>query len=109
MNLNVSVLEKEISLENYKTLYCDRNRHRGSVTCYVRKDLSYNILYGFPHEIENIFLEILLPNSKPITVRTFYCPTCQGNFLEVLNNNNMNKINSVNDEICILGDLSTIF
>ena len=61
--LDASVLEKEISI-NYKILRCDRNRQGGGVACYVRNDLSYNTLSVFPREVENIFFEILLPNSK---------------------------------------------
>ena len=57
----------------------------------------------FPHEIESVFFEILLPNSKPITVGTIYRPPNQSNFLEVLNEN-MNKIDSISNEIYILGD-----
>ena len=57
------MLEQEISIDNYKILRCDRNRHDGGVTCYIRNDLSYNILSVFPCEIENIFFEILLLNS----------------------------------------------
>ena len=93
--LNATVLEQEISLDNYKILRCGRNRHGGDVACYVRNHLSYNILSVFPSEIENIFFEILLPNSKPIAVV----------LLEVLINN-MNKIDSVNNEIYILGDFN---
>ena len=82
---------------------CDRNRHGGGVACYIRNDWSYNILSVFPREIERVFFEILLPNSKSITVGTIYLPTNQSNFLEVLNEN-MNKIDSVSNEIYILGD-----
>ena len=38
--------------------------HWGGVACCIRNDLSYNI----PEDTENIFYEILLPNSKPIVV-----------------------------------------
>ena len=82
---------------------CDRNRHGGGVACYIRNDWSYNILSVFPREIERVFFEILLPNSKSITVGTIYLPPNQSNFLEVLNEN-MNKIDSVSNEIYILGD-----
>ena len=99
------MLEQEISIDNYKILRCDRNRHGGGVACYIRNDLSYNILSVFPCEIENIFFEILLPNSKPIIVGTFYRLPSQSNFLELLNSN-MNKIDSVDNEICILGDFN---
>ena len=103
--LDTSVLEQEISTDNYKILRCDRNRHGGGVACYMRNDLSYNILSAFPCEIENIFFEILLPNSKPVIEETVYHPPHQNNFLELLNNN-MNKINSVDNEIYILGDFN---
>ena len=91
----------QIQIDYYRVLRCDRNRHRGGVACYIRNYLSYNILSVFPREIENVFFEILLPNSKPITAGTIYHPPNQSNFLEVLNEN-MNKINSINNEIYIL-------
>ena len=48
--------------------------HRVRVACYTRNDLSYNILSVFPCEIESVLFEILLPNSKPITVRIYRPP-----------------------------------
>ena len=60
--LDTSVLEQEISIDNYKILRRDRNRQGGGVACYIKNYLSYNILSVFPCEIENMFFEILLPN-----------------------------------------------
>ena len=48
---------------------------------------------------------MLLPNSKAIAVGTIYRPPNQSNFLEALNEN-MNKINSISNEIYILGDFN---
>ena len=70
--------------------------------------LSYNVLSVFPREIESVFFEFLLPNSKPITVGTIYRPPNQSNFLEVLSEN-MNKIDSISNEIYILGDFNINF
>ena len=103
--LHESVLEPKIQIDNYKILQCDRNRHGGGVACYIRNDLSYNILSVFPGEIKSVFFEILLPNSKPITVGTIYSPLNQSNFLEVPNEN-MNKIDSISNEIYIFGDFN---
>ena len=89
--LDESVLGPEVEIDDYKILRCDRNRHGGGVACYIRNDLSYNVISVFPSEIESVFFEILLPNSKSITVGTIYRPPNQSNFLEVLNEN-MNKI-----------------
>ena len=100
--LDESVLEPDIEIDNYKILRCDRNRHGGGVACYIRNGLSYNIISVFPSEIESVFFEILLPNSKLITAGTLYLPPNQSNFLEVLNEN-MNKIDSISNETYILG------
>ena len=105
--LDESVLEPEIQIDDYKILRCDRNRHGGGVACYIRNDLNYNILSVFPREIESVVFQILLPNSKPITVGAIYRPHNQSNFLEVLNEN-MNKIDSISSEIYILGTLTLI-
>ena len=93
----------EIQIADYKILWCDRNRHGGGVACYIRNDLSYNITSVFPREIESVFFEILLPNSKPITIGTIYRQPNQSNFLEILNEN-MNKIDLISNEIYILGN-----
>ena len=58
--LDDSVLTSEIQIDEYELLRCDRNRHGGGVACYIRND------------IENIFVELLLPNTKPIVVGTIY-------------------------------------
>ena len=103
--LDESLLEPEIETDDYKILWCNRNRHRAGVACYIRNDLSYNIISVFPSEIESGFFEILLPNSKPITVGTIYRPPNQSNFLEVLNEN-LNKIDSISNETYIHGNFN---
>ena len=80
--LDASVLEQEISIDNHKILRCDRNIHGRGGACYIRNDLSYDILSFFPCEIEKNFFETLLPNSKPVIVGTIYRPPNQNNFLE---------------------------
>ena len=62
------ILDSEIQIDNYQILRCDRNRKGGGVACYVRNDLNYIEKDFFPEKIENIFCEILLPKTKPITV-----------------------------------------
>ena len=99
-----SGLEPDIQIDDCNILWCDRNRHRGGVACYIRNDLSYSTSV-FPHEIESVFFEILLPNSKPITVGTIYCPPNQSNFLKVLNQS-MNKIYPISSKISILGNFN---
>ena len=103
--LDGSVFEPEIEIDDYKILRCVRSRHGGGVACYIRNDLSYNIISAFSSEIVSVFFEILLLNSKPITVGTIYRPPNQSNFLEVLNEN-INKIDSISTKTYILGDFN---
>ena len=59
-------------------------------------------------EVENIFFKILLPTSRPIIVGTIYRPPKSKFFFfffEVLNDN-MNKIDSINNGTYILGDFN---
>ena len=79
------ILDSEIQIDNYQILRCDRNRKGRGVACYVRNDLSYIEKNFFPEEIENIFFEILLLKTKPITVRIIYRRPNQNNFLQTLN------------------------
>ena len=72
--LDDSVLTSEMQIDEYDLLRCDRNRHGGGVSCYIRHDFSYNVKSYFPKDIENIFFELLLPNTKPIVVHTIYRP-----------------------------------
>ena len=81
--LDDSVLTSEIQINEYDLLRCDRNRHGGGVACYIRNDLSCNVQSFFPKDIESIFFELLLPNTKPFVVGTVYCPPNQTNFMEI--------------------------
>ena len=83
--LDDSVLSSEIHIDNYNTLRCDRSRHGGEVVCHIRNDLSFDVKPFFPPEIENVFFEILLPNTKPIVVGIIYRPPSQSEFLEIIN------------------------
>ena len=103
--LGDSILSSEIHIDNYNTLRCDRNRHGGGVVCYVRNDLSYDAKSFFPPEIENIFFELLLPNTKPIVVGFIYRPPSQSEFI----NTYFSKLDANNNQIYILGDFNINF
>ena len=62
---------------------------------YIEKDF-------FPEEIENMFSEILLPKTKPITVGIIYLSPRQNNFLGTLNEN-FAKLDTLKKELYILG------
>ena len=83
----------------------DKNRLVGGVACYIRNDLSFDILSVFLFEIEKNFFDVLLSKSKPVIVGNIYRHQSQNYFVELLNSN-MNKINSVDNEIYFVGDFN---
>ena len=69
--LDDSVFDAEINIEGYTLIRSDRNRHGGGVACYVKQHLTFDVKYYFSNEIENIFIDIFLPKTKPFTLGFF--------------------------------------
>ena len=72
--LDSTVLDPEIYIENYEILCYGRNRHGRGVACYIRNNISYKLNLFLQNEIQNIFFDILMPHTKPITVGIIYRP-----------------------------------
>ena len=85
--LDETILLPEIQISNYELLRCDRNRNGGGVACYIRSDIGYLQKYFFPVYIENIYVEIVLPKTKPLIVGIIYRLPNESNFLEIINAN----------------------
>ena len=67
--LNSTINNEEINIDGYNLLRSGRNRNRGGVACYIKNSIAYNRKSSLSENIENIFLDILLPKSKPITIQ----------------------------------------
>ena len=59
--------DSEISINKYCDIKCDRNKG-GHVICYIINKIFYNTKNYISNEIENIFVEHLIPKTKPITI-----------------------------------------
>ena len=103
--LDDSIPNSEIDIDNYNLIRCDRNRQGGGVACYIRNDLNFNKKTLFTNEIENIFVDILLPKTKPFTVGIFYRPPNKYKFLENITED-FSKLNTENNDLFILGDMN---
>ena len=69
------VFDSEIHIDNYSVRRKDINRHGGGVCLYIRSDLAFNGLDELPHdEIEAVWIELLLPKTKPIVCGVVYRP-----------------------------------
>ncbi len=104
--MDQTILDSEIEIDGCNIIRKDRNRHGGGVACYIRNDICYNHRDNFSNEIENIFLDILLPKTKPILIGILYRPPTQSGFLEELSTSINNTENFDNQEVYILGDLN---
>ncbi len=104
--LDSSVTNNEIKVDNSNVIRKDRNRQGGGVCIFIRSDINFNVL-DINVEQELLFLNLLLPATKPILFGVCYHPPSQNNFYEglefVLNNNN----DDLAQECIIMGDFNT--
>ena len=101
-----SVLDEEIKIEGYEILRMDRNSFGGGVVCYIKVGTAYDRKSDFSDEIENVFLNIFLPKSKPILVGIIYKPPDQTDFVTKFSAAIDNTKNFDANETYILGDLN---
>ena len=104
--LDKTVLDEEINIDGYELARSDRNRHGGGAACYIRNDISFSVRGDFSSEIENIFLDIFLPKTKPILIGILYRPPDQSGFLDKLPTAISKTSCFDNQEVYILGDLN---
>ena len=90
--LDNSIGDSEISIDGYCAIRRDRNSKRGGVIIYVTNKICYSNRNCISNEIGNIFIELLIPKTKPITVGIIYKPPDQTKFLEILSD----SLNSLN-------------
>ena len=104
--LDETIENDEIKIDGYTIERFDRNRRGGGVACYVRNDIIFNVREHFSDEVENIFIDIFLPKTKPILVGIVYRPPDQSTFLELLSEAICDTDSFDNQEVYILGDLN---
>ena len=72
--LDISIGESEIPIDGYCAIRRDQNRKGGGVICYVTNRIFYNTKNCISNKIENIFVELLILEIKPITDEIVYKP-----------------------------------
>ena len=60
----------------------DRNRKGWCVACYITSNICYSRKTCPSDNLENIFIDLLFPKTKPISVGIFCKPPSQTRFLE---------------------------
>ena len=82
----------------------DRNRKGGGAACYIRSNICYSRKTCLSDNLENIFIDLLFPKIKPISVGIFYKPPSQTRFLEQITTEFESL--ELNSELYILGDFN---
>ena len=86
--IGISVSKLGNSVSNLCIEFDGYNRHRNrleKLAYDVRNYLSFTKRNYFTHNTETIFIDIFLPNTKPMTVDIIHRPPSQTNFLEIVN------------------------
>jgi len=79
--LDNSVFDSELSIPIYTIVRRDRNRQDSGVCIFIRCDLAFNTRPDLQHDdLEAVWIELLLPKTKPILFAVVYRPSTQSNF-----------------------------
>ena len=83
----------------------DRNRNGGGVCLYIKNGIAFNVRGDLcNNKIESVWVELLLPKTKPIVIGACYRPQTDVRFFEVFDDT-LTKIPS-DIELIILGDFN---
>lgn len=105
--LDESVTEAEIGVPGYQTTRKDRDRHGGGVCLYIRSDLAFNTRPDLLRdELECVWIELLLPKTKPLLVGACYRPPTQSDYFRLLEDT-LSSSENVMKETFLLGDFNT--
>ena len=70
----------EVAVDGYNIVRNDRNRNSGGIACYIRNNICFNRKACMSDNIENIFIDLLFPKAKPISVGIIYKHPSQTQF-----------------------------
>ena len=104
--LGPSINDEEVCIEGYNILRYDRNRCGGGVACFINNSIHYNQRNDFSKDFENIFIDILLPKTKPILFGVVYRPPSDSTFLERFSESILKSNSFDAQEVYILGDIN---
>ena len=80
-----SITEEEASIEGYNIIRNDRTSLGGGVCLYIKEELTFNPRSDITNEnIEGIWIDLLLPKTKPILIGCVYRPPHDKDFVQQL-------------------------
>ena len=104
IKLDNTICDSEVAVDGYNIVRNDRNRNGGGVACYIRNNICFNRKACMSDNIENIFIDLLFPKTKPISVSIICKPPSQTQFLEQMITE-FEALN-LNNKVYVLGDFN---
>ena len=78
-----TIFDAELYIEGYSIVRCDRDRRVGGVAGYIKNDICFSTKNVLSKKLEVIFVDFLLPKTKPTSVAVVYRPPKDTNFLQL--------------------------
>ena len=102
--LGNTVYDSQVTIDGYNIVRNDTNRNGGGVACYIINNICFNRKACISDNIENIFIDLLFPKTKPISVGIIYKPASQSQFLQQI----ITEFEALDldNEIYVLGDFN---
>ena len=75
--IDITVYNLEVTIDGYTIVRSDRNRKGGGAARYIRSNICYSRKTYLSGNLENIFIDLLFPKTKPIPVGIIYRPSRQ--------------------------------
>ena len=100
--LDETIFDAESYIEGYSIVQCDRDRKGGGVACYIKHDICFSTKNILSKNIEVIFVDLLLPRIKRISVDIVYRPPEDTNFFSIICRN----FKFFKHVIIVLGDMN---
>ena len=80
--LDNSVNNDKVEINSYNLMWSDKNKKEGGIAFCIKNSISFNYHESLIRNLENILVDFLLPESKPITLDIIYRPPEQWSFID---------------------------
>ena len=104
--LDKTIWSSELEVDGYDLVRLDWSRRGDGVACYIESSVTYSYKDSFCSNTRSIFVDIFLPNSKPILLGILYRPPDKLDFVKHFNNVFTETGVLDKQECYLLGDLN---
>ena len=108
--LDDTFLTSQFTIHGFSEPYrIDRNRYGGGVMIYIREDIPSRLLkkHNFPVDIEGMFIELNLRNTKWVIFGSYHPPSQSDNYYFDTVSNSIDLYNQYYEKLLLIGDFNS--